>query len=104
MNKSFFDRLQSRGWKIERYEGMSPGVPEALRRRYPAAEQWLSWIGGVKSAFSGDEAVWLLCAEDCKGLCRRCGAKLNLGPCGCKPEIDPRLAALGRLLDKGSAE
>ena len=67
MNGSFFDRLQSRGWKIERYEGASPGVPEALRRRYPAAEQWLSWIGGVKSAVSGDEAVGLLCAEDYAG-------------------------------------
>lgn len=41
-----------------------------------------------------------LCSENCKGLCPRCGADLNQGPCGCKPEIDPRLAALGRLLDK----
>ena len=24
-----------------------------------------------------------LCKEDCKGLCPRCGADLNLGPCGC---------------------
>lgn len=40
-----------------------------------------------------------LCSENCKGLCPRCGADLNLGPCGCKPEVDPRLAALARLLD-----
>jgi uncharacterized protein len=40
-----------------------------------------------------------LCSEDCKGLCPRCGADLNLGPCGCKPEADPRLAALAQLLD-----
>lgn len=40
-----------------------------------------------------------LCKEDCKGLCDRCGADLNEGPCGCKPEIDPRLAALAQLLD-----
>jgi len=25
----------------------------------------------------------LLCSEDCKGLCHRCGADLNEGPCGC---------------------
>ena len=41
-----------------------------------------------------------LCAEDCKGLCGRCGANLNDGPCGCKPDVDPRLAALAQLLDK----
>ena len=40
-----------------------------------------------------------LCSPDCKGLCPRCGADLNLGPCGCKPEVDPRLAALAQLLD-----
>lgn len=40
-----------------------------------------------------------LCSEDCKGLCPRCGADLNLGPCDCKPDVDPRLAALARLLD-----
>ena len=40
-----------------------------------------------------------LCSDDCKGLCARCGANLNLGPCGCKPEVDPRLAALAQLLD-----
>ena len=40
-----------------------------------------------------------LCREDCKGLCSRCGADLNEGPCSCKPEIDPRLAALAQLLD-----
>ena len=40
-----------------------------------------------------------LCSEDCKGLCSRCGADLNLGPCACKPEVDPRLAALAQLLD-----
>ena len=41
-----------------------------------------------------------LCSEDCKGLCPRCGADLNLGPCSCKKEVDPRLAVLAKLLDK----
>ena len=40
-----------------------------------------------------------LCSEDCKGLCPRCGADLNLGPCSCGKEPDPRLAALARLLE-----
>ena len=40
-----------------------------------------------------------LCSDDCKGLCAKCGADLNLGPCGCRPEVDPRLAVLAQLLD-----
>ena len=42
----------------------------------------------------------LLCKDDCKGICFRCGKNLNDGPCGCQKEIDPRFAALKQLLDK----
>ena len=42
----------------------------------------------------------LLCKEDCKGLCHRCGRNLNDGPCSCQKELDPRLAALRQLLEK----
>ena len=31
----------------------------------------------------------VLCREDCKGLCPKCGANLNLGPCGCEKEETP---------------
>lgn len=41
-----------------------------------------------------------VCDQNCKGLCATCGANLNEGPCGCRKEIDPRLAALAQLLDK----
>ena len=42
----------------------------------------------------------LLCREDCKGLCCRCGRNLNDGPCACQKELDPRFAALKQLLEK----
>jgi len=58
--------------------------------------------------FSPDGLVWedivfsmpqkMLCDPDCAGLCQRCGANLNEGPCQCKPEIDPRWEALQELL------
>ena len=36
-----------------------------------------------------------LCREDCRGLCRVCGANRNLTPCTCDTRPpDPRLAAL----------
>ncbi|SHH93447.1 uncharacterized protein SAMN02745823_01514 [Sporobacter termitidis DSM 10068] len=41
----------------------------------------------------------LLCRDDCKGLCEKCGADLNEGPCACKSETDPRLAVLGQFLE-----
>jgi uncharacterized protein len=40
-----------------------------------------------------------LCAEDCRGLCPRCGANLNAGPCGCPVSVTGgRLAVLETLL------
>lgn len=42
----------------------------------------------------------LLCREDCKGICPRCGKNLNGGPCDCRKEPDPRFAALKQLLNK----
>ena len=42
----------------------------------------------------------LLCKEDCKGLCCRCGKNLNHEPCSCQKELDPRFAALKQLLEK----
>ena len=54
----------------------------------------------ARTAFILDMDTKTLCSEDCKGLCPRCGADLNLGPCSCKKETDPRLAALAKLLEK----
>lgn len=42
-----------------------------------------------------------ICSSDCRGLCLKCGANLNKGECGCdRTIIDPRLAALQKLLIK----
>jgi uncharacterized protein len=41
-----------------------------------------------------------ICRDACKGLCPRCGADLNQGPCACGPEpADERLAPLRALLE-----
>lgn len=47
----------------------------------------------------------LLCAEDCPGLCPKCGKPLKEGPCGCKTrEIDPRLAVLATFFEQDGEE
>ena len=39
--------------------------------------------------------IWpmrVLCKEDCKGICSRCGANLNQGSCDCDTaDLDPRM-------------
>ena len=54
----------------------------------------------VRTTFVLNMDSKLLCSDDCKGLCCRCGKNLNDGPCDCRKEIDPRLAALKQLLNK----
>jgi uncharacterized protein len=45
-----------------------------------------------------------LCRESCKGLCARCGADLNAGPCGCADTAgNGPFAALKRLTRSGTA-
>jgi uncharacterized protein len=42
-----------------------------------------------------------LCSEECRGLCRECGANLNRTTCDCDPKWeDPRLAPLKGLLNR----
>ena len=54
----------------------------------------------VRTVFVLNMDSKLLCREDCKGLCCRCGKNLNDGPCDCQKELDPRFAALKQLLEK----
>lgn len=45
---------------------------------------------------------YVLCREDCRGLCPRCGKDLNAGPCGCPPQTrrpDGRWQGLAALRD-----
>ena len=47
-----------------------------------------------------DMEMAVVCDEDCKGLCLKCGKNLNQGECGCVvKEADPRLAVLQKFLD-----
>ncbi len=37
----------------------------------------------------------VLCKEDCKGICNRCGANLNMAPCNCdRTAPDPRMSVI----------
>ncbi|MGQ0538466.1 MAG: YceD family protein [Gemmatimonadaceae bacterium] len=60
-----------------------PARANTLDLRPAIREQWLLAV-----------PPFALCREDCKGLCPRCGADLNAGPCGCGPQADAPWSAL----------
>lgn len=90
-----------------------PADPEgagALARYgiYLAEELETGWYRGSEIDLSGfiHEVICLalpvkpLCREECAGLCPRCGADLNAGPCGCpEPAGDSPFAVLKALRD-----
>jgi DUF177 domain-containing protein len=43
---------------------------------------------------------YVVCRDECRGLCPQCGKDLNAGPCGCPPVPDPRWRALADLKSK----
>lgn len=73
----------------------------------------LAWYDGVRIDLRSEVRDLLmlsgpmfpLCRDDCRGLCPRCGANLNDGPCGCKaePPTSP-FAALSSLKEQLTAD
>jgi len=44
----------------------------------------------------------VLCRQDCKGICKKCGKDLNLGDCGCDDFVpDPRMAVIKDIFNAG---
>jgi uncharacterized protein len=60
-----------------------PPHAQVIDLRPAVREQWLLSVPS-----------FVLCREECKGLCPRCGADLNAGACGCPPDTDSRWDAL----------
>jgi uncharacterized protein len=42
---------------------------------------------------------YVVCRDDCKGICPQCGKDLNAGPCDCAPVTDARWQPLKALKD-----
>lgn len=51
---------------------------------YPATSDRIDAAEEVRQALILSVPVQTLCAPSCRGLCPRCGADLNAGPCGCR--------------------
>jgi Predicted metal-binding, possibly nucleic acid-binding protein len=45
--------------------------------------------------------ITVLCSNDCKGICNRCGANRNISTCDCDTTVvDPRMAAISDIFSK----
>lgn len=53
----------------------------------PDAAAEVDVSGAVREELLLALSQYPLCREDCAGLCSRCGADLNQGPCGCGPAL-----------------
>ncbi|HUU29698.1 MAG TPA: DUF177 domain-containing protein [archaeon] len=61
-------------------------------------EKQIDLTGLVRECVVLDYPHYLLCSDDCKGLCPNCGADLNLEPCNCEQKsIDLRWEKLLKL-------
>ena len=79
---------------LEGYYLIDPeSVPEdrdAGEFSYVLPDESVDISDAVLAALVVETPVAFLCNEDCKGLCPKCGADLNEGPCGCaEDEYDP---------------
>jgi len=54
----------------------------------PYNGDWIQPEQELREAIMLELPTLPLCREDCRGLCPRCGANLNEGPCGCAPGDD----------------
>ncbi|MHB1712787.1 MAG: YceD family protein [Acidimicrobiales bacterium] len=83
---------------VIRASGSGVGADGAMEDdAYVVAEDVLDLEPLARDAVLLELPLAPLCAEDCRGLCPRCGVDLNLEACSCKPEPDPRWSDLDTL-------
>ncbi len=55
----------------------------------------------VYNEIIGNWPAKILCREDCRGLCPKCGQNLNMGDCGCDTFVpDPRMAVIQDIFNR----
>lgn len=78
--------------------GIDRAAPEADERddyiTIGAKEHEVSLHAFIHENLVVSVPMLILCRDDCKGLCPRCGANLNHGGCDCRAVGDPRWDAL----------
>jgi hypothetical protein len=69
------------------WEAVDAAVTVAMQ---PGGAAFVDLTGDLREAILLALPSHPLCRAECRGLCPRCGADLNRGPCGCPPADDDR--------------
>jgi len=81
-----------------------PGAEDPAAYVIPAHASEIDPSEAVREELMLAVPAYVLCSEECRGLCRRCGADLNAGACSCEPETDARWSGLEKLKTASSEE
>lgn len=66
------------------------------------SEDHIDLSDDIRESFLLEMPYGILCSEDCKGLCRKCGQNLNKGKCDCvlEPEEEAPVSKFAELIKK----
>ena len=83
--------------------------PEMADEEHENSEFMEGYSFNIESLVSNEVLMnWpmkVLCSDDCKGLCMKCGKDLNGGICGCDTFVpDPRMAAIKDIFNANNKE
>ncbi len=68
-------------------------------------ESSIDLSNAIHEAIALEIPMKVLCNEDCKGICHKCGQDLNVASCTCeKADVDPRLEKLKSIFHPQSEE
>ncbi len=87
------------GYYIIAEEDAPPDDMEADEFDYLPADKTINIAPLIQSAILLEVPRMLLCREDCKGLCPRCGKNLNEGDCGCPPLNDTQTGSANKAFE-----
>ncbi len=74
-----------------------PGADDASIYVIPAQSRELDLSEAIREELLLALPEYVLCRDDCRGLCAGCGNDLNTGACTCEPDTDPRWSVLSSL-------
>ena len=103
-----FKKSESYRFRDDRFRRSADGSEEEREEK----EEDSSFVEGdeldveelVRNELIVQWPIRVLCKDDCKGICSRCGANLNIQTCDCDTTgLDPRMAAIKDIVSSFSS-
>lgn len=90
---------------LEKFSRGKQHQPDDEDETFPVAGDELEVAAILRDCLVLELPLKVVCAENCRGLCPRCGTDFNTGSCQCGgKEVDPRLAVLKELIEKSKQQ